>query len=426
MLSRVVVINDASIARGGATGLALLSIRKLRERGIPVTFIVGDDGQNPELDDLGVEIVAIGGRALTKTSPLVASTRGIYNLEAANTIINWIAENDNNETIYHMHGWSKILSPSAFSALKRVAHRTVIHAHDFFLACPNGAFMDYKTSTPCDRKPLGMSCLATNCDRRSYTQKLWRVARQRMLLSTMKVSDVPWARYLLIHEAMAPLLERASRDKSKITTVRNPARPFRESRTHAEDNHNFFFVGRLEAEKGVEDALAAARLADMPIEVIGDGPLRQTLEARYPEAKFHGWKSRTEIGTLIAAARALLIPSRYPEPFGLVAAEAAGSGVPIIITESALLANEIVSRGIGTACNTQNIRLFADCLRTFDSQDNSTIRRMSEKAFLPNNSLATTEDEWTTQLVEIYEHCLIPTQYIQHSGKGPRSEDTAV
>ena len=38
MISRIVILNDASVARGGATGLALLSIRLLRARGFEVTL----------------------------------------------------------------------------------------------------------------------------------------------------------------------------------------------------------------------------------------------------------------------------------------------------------------------------------------------------------------------------------------------------
>ena len=56
-LSRVVLLNDFSIARGGATTLVLLLLRLLRSRGIPVTIIVGDDGDNPEFAALGEKAI---------------------------------------------------------------------------------------------------------------------------------------------------------------------------------------------------------------------------------------------------------------------------------------------------------------------------------------------------------------------------------
>ena len=51
---KVVIINDVSVARGGATALALLEARLLSERGVVVTFATGDGGDYPLFDELGV------------------------------------------------------------------------------------------------------------------------------------------------------------------------------------------------------------------------------------------------------------------------------------------------------------------------------------------------------------------------------------
>ena len=61
-VDRVVVINDDSKQSGGAAAIALASVTQLRTRGLPVTFISGDDGRNPELTDLGVDVVPLNGR----------------------------------------------------------------------------------------------------------------------------------------------------------------------------------------------------------------------------------------------------------------------------------------------------------------------------------------------------------------------------
>ncbi len=44
---RIVLINDASVARGGATGLAVLAAELLRARGHSVAFLSGDGGTRP-------------------------------------------------------------------------------------------------------------------------------------------------------------------------------------------------------------------------------------------------------------------------------------------------------------------------------------------------------------------------------------------
>ena len=62
--SRVVMINDHCRPNGGAAVLMLSALRMLRARGMAVTLITGDAGDNPELAELGVEVIAAGGLAL--------------------------------------------------------------------------------------------------------------------------------------------------------------------------------------------------------------------------------------------------------------------------------------------------------------------------------------------------------------------------
>ena len=56
--------------------------------------------------------------------------------------------------------------------------KVICTLHDYFSACPNGSFFNYATNTICELQPLSGSCIASQCDRRHYGHKLWRVARQ--------------------------------------------------------------------------------------------------------------------------------------------------------------------------------------------------------------------------------------------------------
>lgn len=398
---RIVILNDSSIARGGATGLALLSARLLRARGIPVTYLAGDEGAAEELPLLGVEMCALSGQQLVCESAGRAVTRGIYNPQARALVAERIAQTDTPGTVYHVHGWSKILSPSIFAALRPVAARTVIHAHDFFLACPNGGFMDYQAEEPCGRRPLGASCLATNCDKRSYMQKLWRVTRQVMLHRTFDRA-APWGAIAMIHPAMAPYLAMAGYPEERLREVRNPVLPLRTERVPVERNQGIVFIGRVEAEKGIEELIAAAGEADMPLTVIGEGPLREPLAATHPEVAFLGWRSREEMAGDIGAARLLAMPSRYPEPFGLVAVEASRSGLPVLLSDTAFLAPEMVRAGVGFACRTRDPQAFARALSAVRDLPEAEIRAMSERAFAGGTDLANTPNEWINALIGLY------------------------
>jgi glycosyltransferase involved in cell wall biosynthesis len=81
------------------------------------------------------------------------------------------------------------------------------------------------------------------------------------------------------------------------------------------------FAGRLSAEKGILDLLAAAN--GLPLLVAGDGPLRPQV----PQAL--GFVPRTELERLFARAAIVVCPSRR-EGFGVVCAEAMAYGKPVV------------------------------------------------------------------------------------------------
>jgi glycosyltransferase involved in cell wall biosynthesis len=88
----------------------------------------------------------------------------------------------------------------------------------------------------------------------------------------------------------------------------------------------FLSVARLAVEKNLEAFLSL----DLPGTkvVVGDGPHRETLRRRFPDAVFLGGKKGEELATIYAAADVFVFPSRT-DTFGLVLLEALASGVPV-------------------------------------------------------------------------------------------------
>ena len=102
------------------------------------------------------------------------------------------------------------------------------------------------------------------------------------------------------------------------------------------------FVGRLVEAKGVREAVKAWRRSgvDLPLVLAGTGPLRAELEAQAaaekvgPALEVLGWVERGRLSALYQRARAVLFPSRWQEPFGIVGIEALSFGVPVVGWES--------------------------------------------------------------------------------------------
>lgn len=398
---RVVVINDASVARGGATGLALLSAQLLRRRGLSVTFVCGDAGEAAALTALGIDVVALGAARLLDARRSVAMVNGVWNRAAHQVISRMVFECDTPRTVYHVHGWAQILSPALFAALRPVAPRVITHAHDMFLGCPNGAYMDFRRDTVCDRVPLSVPCVATNCDSRSYAHKLWRVGRHVALQYGFD-QRLGWGPVAMIHPAMRVLLERAGLPPHRLVTLRNPASPWRAERIRAEANRGVVFVGRLETGKAVDRLAEAAASTDTPLTIIGDGTQRDQLQARFPQATFCGWLDREAIWRRAAAARALVMPTLLPEPFGLVAAEASLSGLPVILSDRALLAAEVRAGGLGLSYAAADPAGLANALRRLNDMEDAEVARISERGFGRAAPLCSTPEGWIDEMLALY------------------------
>ena len=399
-LDRVVVINDDAVERGGAAVIALAGARLVAERGVPVTFLSGDDKGTAALAAHGIAVVNLGGRPLLERGAFSAATRGLYDPATKAALARWVAENDTPRTVYHLHNWHKALSPSVFLALRPVASRLVMTAHDFFLSCPNGAHFQYPRQRECALAPNSLACAATSCDRRRYAHKLWRVARHglRQRLFNLHTLD---AQLVAVHEAMVPLLVRGAIAPSRIRVQRNPVTPWRADRVPAEQNQDVFFVGRLDGDKGAHLLARAAQRAGARLKLIGDGPFAADIAAACPRAQLLGWRSRDEIAALIGSARVIVSPTLNREPFGLVALEALMSGIPVIVATSSPFAREIVDRRFGLACDPQDEHALAAAIASL-LRDDGLVREMSGRAFAEARQLAPTPAQWCDRLLALY------------------------
>lgn len=396
---RIVVINDLSVPKGGASLLAIESARAFAARGHAVTLLCGDGG-NPELEAEGIAIHALGQQRLLAGNPLTTMIRGLYNRQAGRMVAGWIAGNDTPGTVYHLHGWSQILSPALFAALRPVNDRLLMTAHDFFLTCPNGAMFDFQRSQPCPHRPMGAACLTTRCDRRSHAMKLWRAGRQAIQNRGIAGTGAPPPQ-LLIHEGMAPYFRRSGLHDADMPVLPNPVVPLVDMRVPVERNREVLFVGRIEATKGIDLAAEACRRAGVKLVAAGDGNLLEPLRRRYPEMEWAGRKAKHELPDLARRARMLVMPSRHMEPFGLSAVEALWSGIPVLSSAQSLIAPQIEAAGAGHSIDPVAVDRFAARIRML-ATDDAAARRMSERARHATRHLALTPDAWIDALLAAY------------------------
>ena len=103
------------------------------------------------------------------------------------------------------------------------------------------------------------------------------------------------------------------------------------------------FVGRLVSDKGVTDLIDAlgqlGQAGFRPrLSIVGDGPERPAILTRVgelglgPQVTFTGIKLGSDLARFVARHRVLAVPSRWAEPFGIVALEGIACGCVVVGT----------------------------------------------------------------------------------------------
>jgi glycosyltransferase involved in cell wall biosynthesis len=112
-----------------------------------------------------------------------------------------------------------------------------------------------------------------------------------------------------------------------------PAEAFAK-KSRAADGQYALVAARLSPEKGIDTAVQAAALADIPLHVAGEGPgaayLMELASVIGAPVDFIGRLDRDAVKRELGGAAMLLMPSRYHEFAGYSALESMAAGVPVI------------------------------------------------------------------------------------------------
>lgn len=330
---RIVIICDHAHVNGGLAKVAIESAKGFARRGYRTDFFAAVGPIDPGLIDAGVNVTLLDQPDVMSASSLTRfGAQWLWNAPAARALAKLLATCDPAETVVHVHGWSKALSPSIGWALRRAGLPVLHTLHEYYLACPNGGFYDYGAARNCDYEAMSIGCIAHNCDSRSYGRKLMRVGRHALMRYASGLYET--ARHVIAisklqREVIAPYLPK----DATVYEVGNPIDVPDLGPKGGESLGDFLFVGRLSAEKGPRLFAQAAMLAGVEAVFLGDGPERASLEEEFPQAIFLGWRSAEEVRALLREARALVFPSIWYEGQPLSVYEALALGTPVIVSD---------------------------------------------------------------------------------------------
>lgn len=194
--------------------------------------------------------------------------------------------------------------------------------------------------------------------------------------------DLPWADRLLRNPPAG--LVAISRSQASVhpqvpwTVIHNgltlDRAPFQAKRSDA-----FCFVGRVDPEKGIVEAIEIANLTGRPLRLaakVGNLPRQQVyfeevfrpaLQRAGSNVQYLGELSPEDRDRLFADSYATLMPGAWPEPFGLVSIESLACGSPILARRVGALP-EIIREGVDGyfGDDAMGMAYFADRLAALD------------------------------------------------------------
>lgn len=150
------------------------------------------------------------------------------------------------------------------------------------------------------------------------------------------------------------------------------------------------YVGRIAVEKNLEALLSLPW--DGPKRIVGDGPARASLQARFPDAQWLGYRYGAELTAEYADADVFVFPSKT-DTFGLVMLEAMACGTPVAaypvtgpvdVVQNG--ANGWLDDDLGEAVRRALEVSRSSCRRHAEAHDWSTITRRFAEALAVNPS----------------------------------------
>ncbi len=198
--------------------------------------------------------------------------------------------------------------------------RSLYTAHDYWVRCPRSDLFKYGRY-PCDA-PTCIRCAVVS----HRPPQMWRYGAGWRGLPGVDCAIAP-SRFMA--GAIAPAFG------CPVVHIPNFA-PDSDPQPAADGGGAYFlFVGVLEPHKGILELVSACVRRSIPIRVVGRGSLRgrlaQMAGRRPTHVKIEGWVSRERLRDLYRGAKALVVPSLWPENAPLAALEALSCGTPLLV-----------------------------------------------------------------------------------------------
>lgn len=266
--------------------------------------------------------------------------------------------------VVHVHNFFPLLSPSIYAACRARNVPVVQTLHNYRLLCAGATlFRDGRACELCVERKLGWPGIRYGCYRGSRPGSAAIVAMQS-LHHALGTWHRQVDRYIALTQFAKEVFVRGGLPAARIAVKPNFRADPGPRPDAAGRRQGGLFVGRISVEKGPDVLTEAWRDLDVPLDVIGDGPMEARLRAQAPPAlRPLGAKDGEAVAEAMRRAAFLVMPSIWYEGFPMVLVEAYAAGLPVIASRLGSMAELVIDQETGLHFNPGDPADLADKVR---------------------------------------------------------------
>ncbi|MCP4991076.1 MAG: glycosyltransferase family 4 protein [Colwellia sp.] len=262
---------------------------------------------------------------------VTSASKIIYSFEAKRKMEQLLSNHQ--PDISHFHIFQHQISPSIFGPLRKHNIPIVLTLHDLKPICPNyKMYVDGRVCEECKGRKF-INCFKNRCTKGSTLGSLISTIEMYLHYAMGYYQGVD--HYIAVSEFYRDKMIEYGFSPEKITYLPNYI-DASEYQPDGTDNGYMLYFGRLSEEKGISVLLEAAKsLPDVPVYIVGSGPLEESLKQKATDegldnVKFCGFKAGAELKKLLMEATAVVVPSEWYENCPMTILEAFAAGKPVI------------------------------------------------------------------------------------------------
>jgi glycosyltransferase involved in cell wall biosynthesis len=348
---RVLLINDSASPIGGAELNTLCLRQELNARGHDARLFASSIGDGEQSD--------ADYTCFATTSPLQAFTRAAN--PSAYLQLRRVLR-DFRPDVVHVRMFLTQLSPLIMRAI--AGYPSIFHVTDYSAICPRGTKL-LPDGSPCTQ-PAGVACRRFGCvSAVSWAPLMVQLGLFRRWRSAFSVVATN-------SHAVAARMAEAGIGPTEVIWNGVPVRPQRGPLT---DPPTAALAGRLTSEKGIDVAVASMarvveKLPTARLLIAGEGPERARLTDMIQRlgltqnVTLLGRVPRERLDEAFGTAWVQVVPSKWAEPFGNVAAEGLMRGTAVIATNAGGLAEIVTHNDTGMLTPAGDVDALADAMLT--------------------------------------------------------------